>query len=240
VVSAGQASPQPTWGQSQALRDLASLASVAEDLVGALEAGEARGVRDLTSRLEVARTRVRTSLPLLDLEVARTAGPTLVDLAGRLTSALRDLDQRFGGRAPVCGPRLGGMPLEDAGRPLVYESPDALLREARGLRSAAEQMRADLSWSRIPGDPGRLPLRPAPAPFHEEDVRDLVRAARDFEAEVSGGYDDVAATCDAFQALRRAWKRVGPYVGGSFGSFAAGDLDRAMERLEAFYTQLER
>ncbi len=238
--SVEKAAPRPTWGQSQALGDLGSLAAAAEDLAGDLVAGEAGGLRDRTARLEVARTRVRTSLPLLDLEEARISGPALLDLAGRLVSALRGLDQRFSGRAPVSGPRLGGVLLDEAGRPLVYDSPEALLREARGLRSAAEQMRADLTWARIPGARGRGSFRQAPDPFREEDLRDLVRAASDFEAEVAGGYEDVTTTGDAFQALRRAWQRTLPYVGGSFGSFAAGDLERAMRRLEAFYSEVQR
>ncbi len=83
-------------------------------------------------------------------------------------------------------------------------------------------------------------MRPALAPFNEEDLRKLVRSACDFEAEVGGGYDNVTSTYDSYLALRRAWQHTLPYVGGSFGNFAAWDLERAMKRLEAFYSEVER
>ena len=238
---AAQGVPQPTWGQALARQDLQGLASAAGELAGAMESGDPtvtpQSLQPATSRLDVARSRVKASLPLLGLPDAEAAGAALLDQAARLSASLRQLDNRYLGQAQVRGSGLGQVSVGQAAQPLVYPNPDALFREARGIRSSAEQMLASRICGR--GLPGRLPLGVSVSTLEDRYLRDLVRAACDFETQVADRSQDAQATRPAFLRLRQAWLRATPYWGDSFGNFAAGDLERAMRRLEAFYRQLE-
>lgn len=243
VQRSAEASPQPTWGQSQAREDLVALASAAAELAAAMESGDpsvtARSLEEATTRLDVARNRVKMSLPLLGLEDAATAGAPLLEQAALLSTAMRQVDNRFLGRAQASGSHLGAVRVDQAGAPLVYGNPEALLREARGIRSSAQSMLASYRYDRGACGPGGVPLGPGSV-FEYQDLRDLVRAAYVFEDAVGSRYQDVEATRRAYLHLRRAALRVTPYWGGSFGNFAAWDLERALRRLDAFYQQAER
>lgn len=241
VERAAQAAPQPTWGQAQARQDLIGLASAAEELAAAMESGDPKvtpqSVKSVTSRLDVARNRVKMSLELMGFPDAQKAGVPVLEQAARLSAALRQLNNRYLGQAQVRGAGLGQMSLAEAAQPLIYQNPDALFREARGLRSSAEQMLASRVYGRTL--PGRLPLEVRVSPLEDRDLRDLVRAACDFETQVTHRSQDAKATRQVFLKLRQAWLRATPYWGDSFGNFAASDLERSMRRLETFYGQLE-
>lgn len=236
------ASPDPTWGQTQAREDLGRLASAAGALAAAMESGDTgvtpRALKPGTERLEGACTRVRMSLPLLALPEGEAGAPPFLEDSARLATALRRLDGRFLGLAQVRPPHLGALGLEEAFQPLAYENPGALFREARALRDAAERMLASAACHRGTCRPGALPGVLTSSPWEDRELRDLVRAAYDFEGAAGSRYDDVQTTWEPYLALDRAFARVNPFWSGSSGDLAARELDRALRRLEGFYRQL--
>lgn len=242
VLIARSDSPDLTWGQTQARDDLVALASAAAEIASAMESGDSQvtpqSLQEATTRLDVARRRVKASLPLLGLEDAEAAGAPILEGAAQLSAALRQLNGRFMGRAQVHGAELGSVTVAEAGEPLIYGNPNDLLREARGIRYSAEQMLASLPSSRGYCGPGGIPV--GGSVFDYQDLRDLVRAAYDFESAASDRYGDVEATRNAYLWLRRAYLRATPYWGGSYGNFAAWDLQRALRRLDLFYGQAEK
>lgn len=244
IARAAEAAPQPTWGQSQAREDLVALASAAGEIAAAMESGDSQvtpeSLEAATTRLDVARNRVKASLSLLGLDDAETVGTPLLQQAAELSTALRQLDGRFLGRAQVHGAQLGKVTLAEAGQPMVYANPNDLLREARGIRYSAERMLAGLPYNRGYCGPGGSPIGFGGSPFDYQDLRDLVRASYDFEFAVGNRYGDVEATRNAYLWLRRAYMRATPYWGGSYGNFAAWDLERALRRLDVFYGQAVR
>lgn len=203
VARAAEALPQPTWGQTTAREDLVALASAAAEIATAMESGD-RGVTPASleaarTRLDVARNRVKASLPLLGLPDAETLGTPLLQQAAELSTALRQLDTRFLGRAQVHGKNLGNVTLGEAGEPLIYGNPNDLVREARGIRYSAEQMLASLPYNRGYCGPGTvLGGGFGVSPFDYQDLRDLVRAAYDYEWAVTHRYGDVEATRNAY------------------------------------------
>ena len=232
--------PAPTWGQAQAREDLGRLARAAEELATAMESVDPgvtpRALKPATERLEEARARVKASLPLLGQPGAEAS--TLLERSARLAAALRGLDSRFLGRAPVRGPHLGALGLDEAFRPLAYETPEALFREARAIRDAAERMLASVAAPRGEGRPGAWPGIPTASPLEDRELRDLVRAAYDFESAAACRYEDVQTTRAPYLALARAFSRVRPFWSSSFGDLAARELERALRRLQTFYGQL--
>lgn len=232
VQATTETSPEPTWGQKTAMEDLLRLAGAAGDLAASLSTDDPevtpRSLEAATQDLDVARHRVKASLPLLGVE-----DTALLEQAASLSAALRTLDNRFWGLSQVRGGNLAGLPLDAAGMPLVYSGPEDLVREARGVRWSAEQMLAEIGNRYYPGA-----CRPGfgVSPFLLTDLRELVGRAIDFESAVSSRYTDVDQTRREYLSLRRAWRRVGP----TWGGFASWDLDRAMRRLDVFYAEVER
>lgn len=222
-----------SWGQQQALEDLLRMRSAALEITGALDAGSTPDdLRPRIERLSIARNRVKMTLPLLGLSAEQQAPvDQAVARAAALDGAVRELADRFDGRDQPMGENLAEAPLNATERP-YYANPNELLREARGMRWSAERLYASYGypnrfWSGYPG-----PI----SPFTAQDLYELTRAAYEYEYACSARYAQVEDTYPAFARLARAYSRVSYLPLGGVASFEAYSLERAIGRLERFYT----
>ncbi|MBI3928559.1 MAG: hypothetical protein HY319_23675 [Armatimonadetes bacterium] len=229
TLSLGQGQRALSWGQEQALQDLDRLSRAAVRLVEALgfETGGVtpQALKPLLTELAVAANRSAMTLQLAGFSESDAAlARATLEEARRLQTKMSELGGRFWGLDQPVGPALAAEPLSGRGEPLVYENPGDLLREVRGVRYSAERVGVCrpylrglfLGWSA----------------FDEYDYRELRRAAYDFEAAVSGGYNNVVQTRPDYERLRRAFQRIHP---SAYSTFEMRDLERAIERLDRFY-----
>lgn len=214
---------QPTWGQGLARQDLEAMAQASQKLAEMLPV---RGVDQLGPEIDAlasARRGLQTSGSVSGIQNPVAA---LVAQAKALEDQLRDLRARFGGKASPAGEHLASFPLTGPVAPAVFENPQALLREARNLHDMARRVgnRSLLRYRFGAGQPNNV---------WPDDWRRLVLAAEAFERQATG-YSNVSQTIPSFERVRNAYRRLGYQP----STPATRELERSMERLEAFYSSI--
>ncbi|MCA9792161.1 MAG: hypothetical protein KC910_10215 [Candidatus Eremiobacteraeota bacterium] len=214
---------QPTWGEGLARKDLEALAQASGRLVEALPNNSADQLIPEIEALASARRGLQTSRAVSGVE---NPIDELIVKAKALEGQLRDLRARFGGKAVPAGEHLASFPLTARVELAVYDNPQALLREARNVNDTARRVgnRSLLRYRFGAGQPNNV---------WPDDWRRLVLAAEAFERQASG-YSDVSQTRPSYERLRNAYRRLGYQP----STPATRELERAMERLETFYSSI--
>ena len=230
VVDRFGRAPGRTWGEELALKDLAGIQS-ALGSVGVLftdsSSYSTAAMMRVVSDLSAARSRFRNSSSMLnEPEVSAQIQAEVEKLEGRL----KKIGDAFSGRALPSQERLAKLDIDVAEGLPYYESPEDLLREARGVRLNLQALRnpgigrgrGEFSWGT--GGTGY-------------DFQALYQAAYDFESTCGSRYQNVIQTRRDFEKLQKAYDRIGPYS-YIFDSAGWRDIGRSLERLQRFYATL--
>lgn len=219
--------PSATWGESLAAKDLQSLQPPLTrlDQIFGSTAYTAADLDSIASQLAAARRRIHVSSSM-------TGSTGLEPDLERLEKRLRSVDTAFDGKALPSPAALARLDVNGpAGLP-YYNSPEELLREARGIRFGLNDIRNPFGIGRGGASLG------IPSYDASQDLRALSDAAYDYEFACRAPYPHVSQTYKAYQRVLQAYDRLGYYQAG-YDSTGFRNIGRSLDHLKAFYAALK-
>ena len=219
--------PSATWGESVAAQDLQSLRAPLARLEQIFQspAYSAADLDSLASQLGAARRRIHMSSSM-------TSSTGLEPDIQRLEERLRSVDAAFDGKALPAPAALAKLDVNGPPGLPYFNSPNELLREARGIRYGLNDIRNPVGIGR--GGAG-LGISSFDA---SQDLRALSDAAYEYEFACRTPYPQVLETYKAYCRVVEAYNRLGYYQAG-YDSSGFRNLARSLDRLKAFYAAVK-
>lgn len=216
-----------TWGIETALKDLQRLNQSARALERALDGQDAAELKQQQSEMSTASRRVETSSALLPDSV-RGSVQELSQKVAAINERLTELRLRFGTRASMTPSALSHVSMEASDQSAAYDNPAQLLIDVRDIRRLAQQLQS----VRYP----QLGIGfNSPNNLDSLQVRRFVLATWELERQLSGQYQDIGESLPTWNKVKREYDR----LGYAPPSVITRQLERVMQRLDAFYSEFE-